>query len=121
MLYRDLNQLDPISAPFVDDLDAIHQAVYNWFITIPGERVENLNVGFDRHAILWKPINRANADLLRNMMAVNIVESVGRIIPKKVIVTPVPDKMMYIVEVSYTVPGFSDEVFVFSDSLRISR
>ena len=108
-LYSDLNYIKPSLGDRVYDIEAIFQSIFSIIGTKRGERVFRPTFGLSMTSYLFEPCDEYTArSILYDLSRVMEWEPRVKFNSAKTTVTPVPDKMLFLITVWFTILGFSE-------------
>lgn len=108
-LYSDLNYIKPELGDRVYDLDSIMQSIFSIFGTKRGERVFRPTFGLNLTNYLFEPCDEYTArSILYDIASIMSWEPRVKFNATKTTVVPVPEKMLFLITVWFTVLGFSE-------------
>lgn len=107
--YSDLNYLKPQKGPILEDIDAIYQAIYSIFGTLPGERLFHPTWGGKLSRYLFEPCDKLTA----RSMYYDIIQTLKdeprvSLNTSKSSVTPDPINSQFLIVLTFDTPGFSN-------------
>lgn len=108
-LYSDLNYIKPSLGDRVYDIESIFQSVFSIIGTKKGERVFRPTFGLSLKNYLFEPCDEFTArSILYDLNLIMEWEPRIKFNPSKTMVNPVPEKMLFIITLCFTILGFSN-------------
>lgn len=111
--YKDFNENDPTVSPLVKDAKAISQWIQTLLTTKKGDVLFKPDYGTTFYNYLFELIDEDNAMILFNEIR-SIVETYNpevTIVASESAIIPDTDGNRYLVNLSFTINGFSDQMF----------
>lgn len=117
-IYSDINSVNPASQPLLVDVDSVYQSLFNLFNTRPGQRIFLPEFGFELEDELFEVIDDITTVAVFRKVNEAITRWEGRVIidTSRTVVTPVPDKNTYELELYFSIQGLEGQNFVFQGS-----
>ena len=107
----------PLSDPAVfrsnyTSTDAVKNNLINWFLTNPGERLDNPNFGGGLRRFLFEQINNGDLEGIEEDIQSNIADYFPLVTLNKVIVASLPDRNTIRITIKYSITNqnVSDQI-----------
>lgn len=105
LINNPLNQKPEVNDFQLDyDIEAIKNALYNLFMTTPGDKILSPTFGLDLRQFVFEPVTASRAFLLQRVLFDGITTFEPRVVVQNVVVTPRFDEMEYDIVIQYSVP-----------------
>ena len=107
--FSDLNYLKPKKGPVLEDIDADYQAIYTLFGTKPGQRLFHPTWGGHLGKYQFDPCDKITArSILYDITETLKKEPRVQLNSSKTYVIPDPENSQFLIQICFSVPGFSD-------------
>ena len=100
------------------DLGAIRNSIINIFLTSPGEKILNPELGLDLRDYLFEPISTGIATIMQTQIINNLTLFEPRIVLNQVTVEPDFDNSQYTINIDVAVPFLGVDTYILKTYLN---